>query len=81
MTISAFMEPAYQVAGDAFEYAVAGDTLHLAVFDAMGHDASAGLAAALSMATCRSHRRAGATIPEASAAIENTLGAHQRGRR
>ncbi|MFF1284539.1 PP2C family protein-serine/threonine phosphatase [Streptomyces sp. NPDC058299] len=73
VTISAFMEPAYQVAGDAFEYAVAGDILHLAVFDAMGHDTSAGLTAALSMATCRSHRRAGATIPEASAAIENTL--------
>jgi hypothetical protein len=73
VTVSAFMEPAYEVAGDAFEYAVAGDTLHLAVFDAMGHDTSAGLTAALSMATCRSHRRAGATIPEASAAIENTL--------
>ncbi|MEU3464306.1 PP2C family protein-serine/threonine phosphatase [Streptomyces sp. NPDC006733] len=72
-TISAFMEPAYQVAGDAFEYALAGDTLHLAVFDAMGHDTSAGLTAALAMSTCRSHRRAGATIPEASKAIEDTL--------
>jgi serine phosphatase RsbU (regulator of sigma subunit) len=72
-TVSAFMEPAYQVAGDAFEYAVAGDTLHLAVFDAMGHDTSAGLTAALAMATCRSHRRAGATIPDASKAIEDTL--------
>jgi serine phosphatase RsbU (regulator of sigma subunit) len=72
-TVSAFMEPAYQVAGDAFEYAVAGDILHLAVFDAMGHDTSAGLTAALAMATCRSHRRAGATIPEASRAIEDTL--------
>ncbi|MFI0191747.1 PP2C family protein-serine/threonine phosphatase [Streptomyces sp. NPDC017082] len=72
-TVSAFMEPAYQVAGDAFEYAVAGDILHLAVFDAMGHDTSAGLTAALAMSTCRSHRRAGATIPEASKAIEDTL--------
>ncbi|MFE9813111.1 PP2C family protein-serine/threonine phosphatase [Streptomyces sp. NPDC005227] len=72
-TISAFMEPAYKVAGDAFEYALAGDTLHLAVFDAMGHDTSAGLTAALAMAACRRHRRAGATIPEASKAIEDTL--------
>ncbi|MFF3488424.1 PP2C family protein-serine/threonine phosphatase [Streptomyces sp. NPDC002701] len=72
-TVSAFMEPAYQVAGDAFEYALAGDVLHLAVFDAMGHDTSAGLTAALAMATCRSYRRVGATIPEASTAIENTL--------
>ncbi|SHN27776.1 PP2C family protein-serine/threonine phosphatase [Actinacidiphila paucisporea] len=72
-TVSAFMEPAYQVAGDAFEYALADDILHLAIFDAMGHDTSAGLTAALAMATCRSHRRAGATIPEASRAIEDTL--------
>ncbi len=73
VTVSAFMEPAYQVAGDAFEYAMAGDVLHLAVFDGMGHDTAAGLTAALAMAACRSHRRAGASIPEASAAIENTL--------
>ncbi|WP_299537372.1 PP2C family protein-serine/threonine phosphatase [uncultured Streptomyces sp.] len=73
VTVSAFMEPAYQVAGDAYEYAVADDVLHLAVFDAMGHDTSAGLTAALAMAACRSHRRAGATIPEASKAIEDTL--------
>ncbi|MFF7361212.1 SpoIIE family protein phosphatase [Streptomyces sp. NPDC008125] len=72
-TVSAFMEPAYQVAGDAYEYAVADDVLHLAVFDAMGHDTSAGLTAALAMATCRSNRRAGATIPEASKAIEDAL--------
>lgn len=73
VTVSAFMEPAYQVAGDAYEYAVADDVLHLAVFDAMGHDTSAGLTAALAMATCRSHRRAGATIPQVSKDIENTL--------
>ncbi|MFE9851669.1 PP2C family protein-serine/threonine phosphatase [Streptomyces sp. NPDC005576] len=73
VTVSAFMEPAYQVAGDAYEYALADDVLHLAVFDAMGHDTAAGLTAALAMATCRSHRRAGATIPDASAAIEDTL--------
>ncbi|MGA5474143.1 PP2C family protein-serine/threonine phosphatase [Streptomyces arboris] len=73
VTVSAFMEPAYQVAGDSFEYAMAGDVLHLAVFDGMGHDTAAGLTAALAMATCRSHRRAGASIPEASAAIEDTL--------
>jgi hypothetical protein len=72
-TISAFMEPAYQVAGDAYEYAFAGDTAHLAIFDAMGHDTSAGLTAALAISTCRSRRRAGASIPDASKAIEDTL--------
>jgi serine phosphatase RsbU (regulator of sigma subunit) len=73
ITVSAFMEPAYAVAGDAFDCAVAGDTLHLAVFDAMGHDTAAGLTASLAMATGRSRRRAGAGIGETSRAIESTL--------
>ena len=33
------LEPAYQVGGDAFDYAIAGDRLHLTILDAMGHDA------------------------------------------
>jgi serine phosphatase RsbU (regulator of sigma subunit) len=73
VTISATMEPAYHVAGDGFDYAVAGDVAHLAVFDAMGHDTSAGLTASLAMATCRNRRRQGADLAEASRAIEDTL--------
>ncbi|MFI5684030.1 PP2C family protein-serine/threonine phosphatase [Streptomyces sp. NPDC051636] len=73
VTIAAAMEPAYATAGDAFDYALAGDTVHLAVFDAMGHDTSAGLTANLAMATCRNQRRRGRNIPEAREAIEATL--------
>ncbi|GGT15344.1 PP2C family protein-serine/threonine phosphatase [Streptomyces chromofuscus] len=73
VTISAVMEPAYHMAGDAFDYAIAGDTAHLAVFDAMGHDTSAGLTASLAMATCRSHRRAGEGLVETSDAVEQAL--------
>ncbi|MFI8073636.1 PP2C family protein-serine/threonine phosphatase [Streptomyces sp. NPDC086033] len=73
VTIAATMEPAYATAGDAFDYALAGDTVHLAVFDAMGHDTSAGLTANLAMATCRNQRRQGNSINEARDAIEATL--------
>jgi serine phosphatase RsbU (regulator of sigma subunit) len=73
VTVSAAMEPAYQVAGDGFDYAVAGDVTHLAVFDAMGHDTSAGLTASLAMATSRNQRRQGASIADASRAIEQML--------
>ncbi len=59
VTIAAAMEPAYATAGDAYDYALAGDTAHLAVFDAMGHDTSAGLTANLAMSTCRNQRRQG----------------------
>ncbi|WP_404191405.1 PP2C family protein-serine/threonine phosphatase [Streptomyces tauricus] len=73
VTIAAAMEPAYITAGDAFDYALAGDTAHLAVFDAMGHDTSAGLTANLAIATCRSQRRRGNGLIEARDAIEATL--------
>lgn len=73
VTIAAAMEPAYATAGDAFDYALAGDTAHLAVFDAMGHDTSAGLTANLAMATCRSQRRQGNGLVEARDAIEANL--------
>jgi serine phosphatase RsbU (regulator of sigma subunit) len=72
-TISAVMEPAYDTAGDAFDYAVAGDTVHMAVFDAMGHDTAAGLSAHLAIATCRNQRRQGRSLLEINAAIETTL--------
>ncbi|MFI1586199.1 PP2C family protein-serine/threonine phosphatase [Embleya sp. NPDC020630] len=72
-TVSAAMEPAYEMGGDAYEYAVDGDTAHLAVFDAMGHDTSAGLTVALALAGCRSSRRNGVGLVETSEAIEAAL--------
>ncbi|GHH57072.1 hypothetical protein GCM10018773_63900 [Streptomyces candidus] len=73
VTVTAVMEPAYATAGDAFDYALAGDTAHLAVFDAMGHDDAAGLTANLAVATCRNQRRQGNGLTEARDAIEATL--------
>ncbi|MEW2545115.1 PP2C family protein-serine/threonine phosphatase [Streptomyces sp. NPDC047002] len=71
--ISAVMEPAYRIAGDAFDYAVSGDTVHLAIFDAMGHDTAAGLTASLAMAACRNQRRRDAAVTEVGEAIEDAL--------
>ncbi|MFD1932748.1 MULTISPECIES: PP2C family protein-serine/threonine phosphatase [Nonomuraea] len=73
VTVSAVMEPAYEVGGDAFDYALDGDTLHLAVFDAMGHDVSAGLTATLAMAACRNHRRHDMPPAPNTEAIERVL--------
>lgn len=73
VTIAAAMEPAYATAGDAFDYALAADTAHLAVFDAMGHDTAAGLTANLAMATCRNQRRQGASLSQARDGIEAML--------
>ncbi len=73
VVIGAALEPAYELGGDAFDYALAGDSVHLAIFDAMGHDASAGLTANLAVAACRNRRRQGADLVEVSEGIEEVL--------
>ncbi|WP_030345932.1 PP2C family protein-serine/threonine phosphatase [Streptomyces sp. NRRL S-1022] len=73
VTVGAVMEPAYQVGGDAFDYAVAGTTLHLSVFDAMGHDTTAGITANVAVAACRNARRQGASLIETSEQVERVL--------
>ncbi len=72
-TVGAVMEPAYEVGGDAYDYAVADSVLHLGIFDALGHDTTAGITANLAVAACRNARRQGATLTETSWHVERTL--------
>ncbi|MEV5357100.1 PP2C family protein-serine/threonine phosphatase [Streptomyces sp. NPDC052693] len=72
-TVGAVMEPAYRVGGDSFDYAVAGSTLHMGVFDAMGHDTTAGITANVAVAACRNARRQGASLAQTSRHMEKTL--------
>ncbi|GAA3932221.1 PP2C family protein-serine/threonine phosphatase [Actinomadura viridis] len=81
VVISAVMEPAYEVSGDAFDYALRGDSVHLSVFDAMGHDTAAGLTAGLAIAACRNHRRLGEGLADTARRIEETLLAQFGGER
>lgn len=73
VTVGAAMEPAYEIGGDAFDYAVAGTVLHLSVFDAMGHDTRAGITANVAVSACRNARRQGATLAETSRHIDEIL--------
>ncbi len=75
VVISAALEPAYEVAGDALDYALAGPVVHLAIFDAMGHDLSAGLTASIAVASSRNSRRQGAGLVETSEAIDAAVAA------
>jgi serine phosphatase RsbU (regulator of sigma subunit) len=76
LTVGGLVEPAYEVGGDAFDYAIAGHTAHLAVLDAMGHDIGAGITANLAVAACRNARRQGASLTDTSHAVEETLTRH-----
>ncbi|MFJ7151521.1 PP2C family protein-serine/threonine phosphatase [Streptomyces sp. NPDC100445] len=73
VVISAVMEPAYEVSGDAYDYATADDVVHLSMFDAMGHDTAAGLTANLAMGACRNRRRQGTRLPDLGNGIEEVL--------
>ncbi|MET8189088.1 PP2C family protein-serine/threonine phosphatase [Streptomyces sp. NPDC005133] len=73
VVISATLEPAYRVGGDAFDYVLDGPLIHLSIFDAMGHDTAAGLTAGLAMGACRNARRRNADLVEITEEIEKVL--------
>ncbi|GGT01147.1 hypothetical protein GCM10010156_68930 [Planobispora rosea] len=73
VVVTAALEPAYLVGGDAFDYALVGDTLYLSIFDAMGHDTAAGLTATIAMGACRNNRRQGADLLATSEAIDAAI--------
>ncbi|RFS84987.1 serine/threonine-protein phosphatase [Actinomadura spongiicola] len=73
VVIGAALEPAYMLGGDTFDYALADDTVHLAIFDAMGHDTTAGLTSNLAVAACRNNRLQDAGLVGTGQAIEETL--------
>ncbi len=73
VVVSAVMEPAYEVSGDAFDYATSGQVVHLAIYDAMGHDTAAGLTANLAMAAARSGRRQGRGLEQVAAGVDRVL--------
>lgn len=63
VAIAGVLAPAAEVAGDFFDYALNGDTAHIAIFDAMGHGMEAALLAAVAVSTLRNARRAGLDLP------------------
>jgi serine/threonine protein phosphatase PrpC len=72
--VAATLEPAYEVGGDAFDYSLVGGHLHVAIFDAVGHDLAAGLISSVGMAAWRSTRRSGGTLHDAVARTEDAIG-------
>ena len=72
--VSATLEPAYEVGGDAFDYSLLGDTLHLSVFDAVGHNLTAGLLASVAMASCRSTRRSEGSLTDIVQRADHAIG-------
>jgi serine phosphatase RsbU (regulator of sigma subunit) len=63
-TVAGWLEPAGNVGGDTFDFALQRDTLHLSMTDAMGHDVNAALLATVMVGSLRNARRAGVGLAE-----------------
>ncbi|MFE4827306.1 PP2C family protein-serine/threonine phosphatase [Streptomyces sp. NPDC056672] len=55
--VAGILEPAYEVAGDSFDYALNDDALHVAMLDAMGHGLDAATMATVAIGAYRHARR------------------------
>jgi len=71
--LAGVLRPAYGVAGDAFDFAVDPDVLHLAVFDAVGHTLTSARVADLALSVYRHGRREGASLDELYRRIDEVL--------
>jgi serine phosphatase RsbU (regulator of sigma subunit) len=71
--IAGLLEPAYEVAGDGFDYSLDGENLHFLMLDAMGHGLRATLASTLALAAFRHARRSGRDLPGIAHVMDEAL--------
>jgi sigma-B regulation protein RsbU (phosphoserine phosphatase) len=74
--VSGLLQPAYDVAADAFDYSVVHDVAHLAVLDATGHDLEGTLLVAVALTGYRNSRREGHSLYDTSGVIDALVAAH-----
>ena len=75
VAISGILVPAYEIAGDSFDYAMNGDVAHVAIVDAMGHGLEASRMANLALASYRSSRRQGLDLIASYSALDRIVSA------
>ncbi|MGH9088650.1 MAG: PP2C family protein-serine/threonine phosphatase [Acidimicrobiales bacterium] len=73
-TICGALEPAYDISGDTFDYAVADGPACFGVFDAMGHGLSAAMMASVAVGAYRQARRVGLDLEGCAASIDEAVG-------
>lgn len=70
---TAVLEPAYDVAGDAYDHSVVKDVLHTMILDSMGHDLVSGLTTSVAMAAARNARRGGGDLTDVVGSVDQAL--------
>jgi sigma-B regulation protein RsbU (phosphoserine phosphatase) len=77
--VTAVLEPCYDVGGDAFDYAVNGDVLHVALFDTVGHGISASALTTLAVNSYRNARRCGLDLADTYGSVDKWIRAQYPG--
>ncbi|MDQ5808628.1 MAG: serine/threonine-protein phosphatase, partial [Actinomycetota bacterium] len=75
-TLAAWLEPAGEVGGDTFDFALERDKLFFSITDAMGHTVNAALLATLMIGGIRNGRRRGADLAEQARLADEALSTH-----
>lgn len=73
VAVAGLLEPAYDVGGDSFDYALNDTVFDLAIFDAMGHGMQAALVASLAVGSYRHDRRENQPLQRMHANLDRTL--------
>ncbi len=71
--LAAMMHPVYGLGGDAFDYDISESSVHVAIFDATGHDLGAGLTVATALSAYRSARHRGSGLLQQTDAIDDAV--------
>lgn len=74
--VGGILEPAYEIGGDSFDYAVTGSRLDFTIVDAIGHGMSAVLMSAAAINSVRSSRRSGLDLEAAYVRAGQLLETH-----
>ena len=71
--VAGILEPAYEVGGDSFDYALNDDILHVGMIDAMGHGREAAVMATLAVGAYRHARRSDVGLEDLYAAMDSAI--------
>jgi serine phosphatase RsbU (regulator of sigma subunit) len=78
--VAGMLEPAYEVGGDCFDYALNEPSFDFIFMDAMGHGLRSAMVAGLAVGCYRHARRAGRALPYIHQLLDTTLASELGGR-
>jgi serine phosphatase RsbU (regulator of sigma subunit) len=76
VSIAGLLEPAYEVAGDCFDYALNDGVLSVGVMDAMGHGVGSALISALAIGSYRHDRRENRSLEHIHTNLDEVIATH-----